>query len=118
VNGGRRKWWQSRIWARQAISRTAHGWCSRRTSVTTVTAATKSSPRAVRLRQLAQDPAPLRTGGDRRQGCVLAGDRREEVHQEGAAALELQHLYRATHFLDANKDAFEKAIYFRMAGLF
>jgi hypothetical protein len=41
----------------------------------------------------------------------------EEVHLEGAAALELQHLYRAMDFLEANKDAVEKAIYFRMADL-
>ena len=36
---------------------------------------------------------------------------KEEVHLEGAAALELQHLYRAMDFLEANKDAIEKAIY-------
>ncbi len=42
---------------------------------------------------------------------------KEEVHLEGAAALELQHLYRAMDFLEANKDAIEKAIYFRMADL-
>ena len=41
----------------------------------------------------------------------------EEVHLEGAARLELQHLYRAMDFLEANKDAIEKAIYFRMADL-
>jgi hypothetical protein len=41
----------------------------------------------------------------------------EEVHLEGTAALELQHLYRAMDFLEANKDAIEKAIYFRMADL-
>jgi hypothetical protein len=39
------------------------------------------------------------------------------VHLEGAAGLELQHLYRAMDFLKANKEAIEKAIYFRMADL-
>jgi len=42
---------------------------------------------------------------------------KEEVHLEGAAGLELQHLYRAMDFLEANKEAIEKAIYFRMADL-
>ena len=42
---------------------------------------------------------------------------REEVHLEGGAELELQHLYRAMDFLEANKEAIEKAIYFRMADL-
>ncbi len=42
---------------------------------------------------------------------------REEVHLEGTAALELQHLYRAMDFLEANKEAIEKALYFRMADL-
>lgn len=42
---------------------------------------------------------------------------REEVHLEGTAALKLQHLYRAMDFLEAHKDAIEKAIYFRMADL-
>ena len=42
---------------------------------------------------------------------------KEEVHLPGAAGLELQHLYRAMDFLEANKDAIEKAIYFRMADL-
>ena len=42
---------------------------------------------------------------------------REEVHFEGTAKLELQHLYRAMDFLEANKEAIEKAIYFRMADL-
>ncbi len=42
---------------------------------------------------------------------------KQEVHLEGAAALELQHLYRAMDFLEANKEAIEKAIYFRMADL-
>ena len=41
----------------------------------------------------------------------------EEVHLEGAAGLSLQHLYRAMDFLEANKDAVEKALYFRMADL-
>jgi len=42
---------------------------------------------------------------------------KEEVHLEGGAALELQHLYRAMDFLEAHKDAIERAIYFRMADL-
>jgi hypothetical protein len=42
---------------------------------------------------------------------------KEEVRLEGAAALELQHLYRAMDVLEANKDAIEKAIYFRTADL-
>ena len=42
---------------------------------------------------------------------------KEEVHLEGAAGLELQHLCRAMDFLEANKEAIEKAIYFRMADL-
>lgn len=42
---------------------------------------------------------------------------KEEVHLEGAAGLELQHLYRAMDVLEANKDAIEKALYFRMADL-
>lgn len=41
----------------------------------------------------------------------------EEVHLEGAEKLGLQHLYRAMDFLEANKDAIEKALYFRMADL-
>lgn len=35
---------------------------------------------------------------------------REEVHLEGGAALELQHLYRAMDFLEENKEAIEKAL--------
>lgn len=42
---------------------------------------------------------------------------KDEVHLEGTAALELQHLYRAMDFLEANQDAIEKALYFRMADL-
>ena len=42
---------------------------------------------------------------------------KEEVHLEGGAALELQHLYRAMDFLEAHKEALEKALYFRMADL-
>jgi len=41
----------------------------------------------------------------------------EEVHLEGAERLSLQHLYRAMDVLEANKDALEKALYFRMADL-
>ena len=42
---------------------------------------------------------------------------KEEVHLEGAGSLELQHLYRAMDFLEAHKEAIEKALYFRMADL-
>ena len=42
---------------------------------------------------------------------------KEEVHLEGAGRLELQHLYRAMDFLEAHKEAIEKALYFRMADL-
>jgi hypothetical protein len=42
---------------------------------------------------------------------------KEEVQLEGAGSLELQHLYRAMDFLEANKEAIEKALYFRMADL-
>jgi hypothetical protein len=41
----------------------------------------------------------------------------EEVRLEGAAGLELQHLYRAMDFLEANQEPIEKALYFRMADL-
>jgi len=43
---------------------------------------------------------------------------REEVRIAGTETLELQHLYRAMDFLEANKDAIERAIYFRVADLF
>jgi hypothetical protein len=42
---------------------------------------------------------------------------REEVRIEGTETLQLQHLYRAMDFLEAHKEAIEKAIYFRMADL-
>jgi len=42
---------------------------------------------------------------------------KEEVHLEGAASLSLQHLYRAMDVLEANKEAIERALYFRMADL-
>lgn len=42
---------------------------------------------------------------------------REDVRIDGTAALELQHLYRAMDFLEAHKEAIEKAIYFRVADL-
>jgi Transposase DDE domain len=42
---------------------------------------------------------------------------REEVHLRGAEGLKLQHLYRAMDFLEANKEAIERAIYFRVADL-
>jgi hypothetical protein len=41
----------------------------------------------------------------------------EDIRIEGTQALRLQHLYRAMDFLEANKEAIEKAIYFRMADL-
>lgn len=41
----------------------------------------------------------------------------EEVRIEGTGGLQLQHLYRAMDFLEANKAAIEEAIYFRMADL-
>jgi hypothetical protein len=42
---------------------------------------------------------------------------KQEVQLEGAAGVELQHLYRAMDFLEANKAALEKALYFRLADL-
>jgi Transposase DDE domain len=42
---------------------------------------------------------------------------REEVRIEGTETLQLQHLYRAMDFLEAHKEAIEKAIYFRLADL-
>ena len=42
---------------------------------------------------------------------------REDIRIEGTQRLALQHLYRAMDFLEANKEAIEKAIYFRMADL-
>jgi len=42
---------------------------------------------------------------------------KEEVQLEGAAELQLQHLYRAMDFLEANKQPIEKALYFRLADL-
>jgi hypothetical protein len=42
---------------------------------------------------------------------------REDVRITGAETLALQHLYRAMDFLEANKDAIERAIYFRVADL-
>lgn len=41
----------------------------------------------------------------------------EDVRIEGTEKLELHHLYRAMDFLEAHKDAIEKAIYFRTADL-
>lgn len=43
---------------------------------------------------------------------------REEVRIDGTAKLELQHLYRALDFLEAQKEAIEEALYFRLADLF
>lgn len=42
----------------------------------------------------------------------------EEVFFSGQENLQLQHLYRAMDFLEANKQEIERAIYFRMADLF
>ncbi len=42
---------------------------------------------------------------------------REDVQIEGAMDLDLQHLYRAMDFLEANKDAVEKEIFFRTSSL-
>lgn len=41
----------------------------------------------------------------------------EDVRIEGTEALKLQHLYRAMDFLEANREAIERAVYFRMADL-
>jgi hypothetical protein len=41
----------------------------------------------------------------------------EEVRIAGTERLELQHLYRAMDFLEAEKAAIERAIYFRVADL-
>ena len=43
---------------------------------------------------------------------------REDVRIKGTAGLELQHLYRAMDFLEANKEAIEEEIYFSLANLF
>ena len=42
---------------------------------------------------------------------------REDVRIDGTEGLELHHLYRAMDFLEAHKEAIEKAIYFRVANL-
>ena len=42
---------------------------------------------------------------------------REDVRIEGCEGLQLQHLYRAMDFLEANKEAVERAIFFRVADL-
>ena len=41
----------------------------------------------------------------------------DDVRIEGTHELRLQHLYRAMDFLEANKEAIERAIYFRVADL-
>jgi hypothetical protein len=43
---------------------------------------------------------------------------REDVRIEGTEDLELQHLYRAMDFLEANRERIEEAVYFRLADLF
>jgi hypothetical protein len=43
---------------------------------------------------------------------------REDVRVEGTDKLELQHLYRAMDFLEANKSAIEESIYLNIADLF
>jgi len=42
---------------------------------------------------------------------------REDVRVEGTERLELQHLYRAMDFLEANRESIEEAVYFRLADL-
>jgi len=42
---------------------------------------------------------------------------REDIRIEGADKLELQHLYRAMDFMEAEKDAIEEAVYFNLADL-
>jgi hypothetical protein len=42
---------------------------------------------------------------------------KEEVHIAGTKELSLQHLYRAMDFLEANKEAIERAIFHRVADL-
>ena len=41
----------------------------------------------------------------------------EDIRLAGCESLKLHHLYRALDFLEANKDALERAIYFRVADL-
>jgi transposase len=41
----------------------------------------------------------------------------QDIRISGTANLELQHLYRAMDFLEANKETIEKAIYFRLSDL-
>lgn len=43
---------------------------------------------------------------------------REDVRIKGTEKLELQHLYRAMDFLEANRERIEEAVYFRLADLF
>jgi hypothetical protein len=43
---------------------------------------------------------------------------REDVRIHGTEKLELRHLYRALDFLEAQKEAIEEALYFRLADLF
>jgi hypothetical protein len=43
---------------------------------------------------------------------------REDVRIDGTQKLELQHLYRAMDFLEANKENLEETIYFKLADLF
>ena len=42
---------------------------------------------------------------------------REDVRIEGTAKLELQHLYRGMDFLEANKEAIEKSVFFHVSDL-
>ena len=42
---------------------------------------------------------------------------REDIRIDGTDKLELQHLYRAMDFLEAEKEAIEKAVYFNLADL-
>jgi len=43
---------------------------------------------------------------------------REDVRIEGTRELELQHMYRAMDVLEANKEAIEEALYFKLADLY
>ncbi len=68
-------------------------------------------------------PTPCQSPGARtvshwtRQPSLDAQWLREDVRIAGTQALQLQHLYRALDFLETNKEALERAIYFRVADL-
>jgi len=50
-----------------------------------------------------------------RCNCRRRGDVVDAGHIDGTEALELQHLYRAMDFLEANKEAIEKEVFFRLS---